>query len=283
METFIISFIKMGNGKMGMSTKVKKSFTRHSNKSLNKRGQVTVFIIIGVLLIIVVALLFWLRDDSGFRIPLFADASDHASAIERDISRCIDSNLEPTVNLLASQGGEFNPSSYRLYKGKKVGYVCREAVEEKGCVNYMPTKDSIRKELQKALEFSVLGCFDDGLLEGSDSILVEAGDIRIEVSFEGSNVRVAVVPDITVTKSGNTVSVRRVVRTVSFPLGELYDVAYDIVSDLSRYGEFEQLFYMLDRRGNYIIDVDKPYPDTVYIINKKDSDDKFYIAIRGVE
>lgn len=258
----------MARGRIGMEKKV-----------TGKRGQVTVFVIIGLLLFILVVLLFWFRDSSGFRVPFFVDAGSHANAIERDIARCVDSNLEPGVVLLGSQGGLFNPQSYRLYEGKKVGYVCEMNGDK--CINYLPTRDGIRQEIVKYMEFSFENCLDRSLLESGGGIEVENNGMKTGAELRGDSVRFTVTPDVVVSKGENSVRVGRVVRVVNYPMGELYDVAHSIVQDLSKYGEFEQLFYMLDRKGNYIINVDKPYPDIVYIINKKDSGYKFYIAVKG--
>ena len=48
-------------------------------------------------------------------------------------------------------------------------------------------------------------------------------------------------------------------------------------------GEFDSLPYMLGRRGAIEIETIKPYPDTIYILNKRNSNYIFQFAIQGEE
>ncbi|PIS03504.1 hypothetical protein COT83_05745, partial [Candidatus Peregrinibacteria bacterium CG10_big_fil_rev_8_21_14_0_10_44_7] len=64
---------------------------------------------------------------------------------------------------------------------------------------------------------------------------------------------------------------------------DLYNVAYDIVSAWSEGTYFDQLTYMLEHKGKYIINVDKPYPDIIYKINKEGSSFELWFAVQGSE
>ena len=87
--------------------------------------------------------------------------------------------------------------------------------------------------------------------------------------------------DVKIIKGETQSTVRGVTLSYDVPLEELYAVAVDIVNSEANTGFFEQLLYMVNERGQYIINVDKPYPDKIYKVNKKDSDFEFWFAVEG--
>ena len=70
------------------------------------------------------------------------------------------------------------------------------------------------------------------------------------------------------------------------PLYDLYKTTYDIVESQASTGFFDQLIYMLSKKGKVIINVDKSpstgnVGDIIYKINQKDDEFQFWFAIEG--
>ena len=57
---------------------------------MNKRGQVSTFFILGIVLVIIVALIFFVRKQSGIGIPAADFLGSKLNTIENDVKRCID-------------------------------------------------------------------------------------------------------------------------------------------------------------------------------------------------
>ena len=68
---------------------------------------------------------------------------------------------------------------------------------------------------------------------------------------------------------------------VDKPLGDLYEVSQDILDYESQFGDFDQLIYMLSKKGDYFIYKKRPYPDKLYIINDKERKLTFQFFVQG--
>jgi len=71
--------------------------------------------------------------------------------------------------------------------------------------------------------------------------------------------------------------------SLDYPLGELYDVAMDIVNSEASIGDFDQLLYMLQKLSRYNIYKHRPYPDVLYQLKLREDDYIFQFSIQGEE
>lgn len=246
-----------------------------------KRGQVTVFVIIGVVILILAALLLYLKSTDRLEVPtIFLGFSGKRQAIDDNLKDCVNKAVRPTIQLAALQGGEINPKYYRLYNGSHVGYLCWNIPGDKQCYNIMPTLNTLQNRMKGVIAEKINNCVDRSLLDG----LEIKGSRNVDVDFKilRDSVFVNIDYDVVLVDNGVEFPVgSRKLIVEDLPFGELYDVARDIVNSEATIGDFEQLFYMLAVKGRYEIQVDRPFPDKIFIINKKDSDFKFQLAIQG--
>ena len=244
---------------------------------MDKRGQVTVFIIIAVVVVIVVGLFFFLRDYYGVGVPVQTFLEGPKQSIEKNVRECVDSTIVPGLVLLGSQGGYMYPLDFRLYKDKKVSYLCQAP----DCVNNLRPERFVEEELESYLLGEMNGCVNKNLVKSKRGYEVKDATLGVDVTFLGAVVQVEVDYPVEITKGGVTERLSTVKQNVEVPFGELYGVAYDVVTAYATEGEFYHLPYMLGKKGAFEIQVDKPYPDVVYMINKKDSEYMFYMAVEG--
>ena len=108
----------------------------------NKRGQVTIFIIIGILIVAGVVLFFVLRPEIDIT---------KEKAIKKPqtyIHSCIKPELEKVVNKISLQGGSLEPSPSTVYRGEKIAYLCYVDVPYYECIVQQPfLKTHIKKEI----------------------------------------------------------------------------------------------------------------------------------------
>ncbi len=250
---------------------------------MNKRGQVSTFFILGIVLVIIVALIFFVRKQSGIGIPAADFLGSKLNTIENDVKRCIDKQGDNLAKEFLEQGGEFYPSDYLLYKGRKVKYYCKNIPKDEKCLNYMQPLNEIEDNFNTRLRTEIENCLNKDLVkkDAFGGYEVTTGSLSTSVDSTGDGLLVSVNYDVTITKGETRTKLGKVNRVISVPMKELYDVSFDIVNSEAQYGFFEQLFYMLNKKGMYIINIDKPFPHKVYKVNKKGSKHELWFAVEG--
>lgn len=247
---------------------------------MDKRGQVTVFIIVGVVILILAALVLYLRETGRVAVPaVFLGAEAKKERIEQNLGECVQDAVRPTLELAAKQGGDLTPLAYRMYNGNKVAYLCMDIPGKDECYNIMPPLNVLEAKLAANIKTQIDNCVDRGLLEGD---VKGSRELTVKMSMRRDSIVVDTRYDVTFVNGNIEIPIGTVKTVVgNIPFAELYDVAHDAVNAEASTGDFEQLFYMLAKRGRYEIRVDRPYPDKIFIINKKDSDFTFEFAVQG--
>ena len=84
----------------------------------SKRGQVTMFIIIAIVIVVIGVLIYllWPR--------IFSTSSFDVKNPERFLQECVQDDLIESIKLISKQGGEIDPSNYYLYMDDKLNYLC---------------------------------------------------------------------------------------------------------------------------------------------------------------
>ena len=77
---------------------------------MHKRGQVTLFVLIGLVILFALALYLYARGEYGFTVPPSQYLSSQATPITTNIDQCITQDFEPGARLLGEQGGSFTPA-----------------------------------------------------------------------------------------------------------------------------------------------------------------------------
>lgn len=252
---------------------------------MNKRGQVTTFIIIGVAALIIIALILFLRNQAGIFVPKQEFLRGISENIKDSISECTDTYAKDGLNLMLDQGGKINPVNYRLYQGKKVSYLCTNIPGDVRCMNNLDPLSVWEENFNNYLKLNLDSCINLDIFKssiGAYEIKYDGYDVSSEFMEEG--VVVEIKPKISLTKSGEGLSVDSTFRNYDVPIGKLHSSAFDVIEGYAKGGDFYNLQYMISQRGNIeAFVVDKPYPDSIYSINAKDDENKLYFAIEGEE
>ena len=132
---------------------MKKKRGRTALCSLNYgiRGQVTVFIIIALMIVVFGALIYM------FYPQISSNARTDTKSPEAFIQTCMEDEIEDAVEILSSQGGSMDPEFYSLYLDDKVEYLCYTNEFYKTCVVQQPMlKQHIESEIESEIEQSAL-------------------------------------------------------------------------------------------------------------------------------
>ena len=168
----------------------------------NKQGQVTIFIIIGIILVVAVGIIFLIRFE---KIPSITEKPEKNPNIF--IEGCIENKMRENINLVLKQGGFIEPKNYKLHKDIKVAYLCENRGQFEPCINQHPMfLNEISKELKENIVSEVRECFNEfkNSLE-KDAYEVDMKDnMEINVSLGPGKVYLDIMRDIKITKNKET-------------------------------------------------------------------------------
>ncbi len=245
-------------------------------KGGNKRAQVTIFIIIGI---IIVAL--------GFLIySFYPQIKSTLGGEEKNpisyIQTCLEDEIKNAVDELSLQGGTLTPENYVMFEDSKVQYLCYTNEFYRTCVVQEPMlKQHIELEIKDEIEKDVEACFaslkssyerkgyDVDLKSGSRRI--ELLPRRIVGTFNYS---------MTLTK-GDTQSYDSFVVILNNNLYELVAIANSIIEWETLYGDAEVTAYMTYYHDLKVEKNLRESGEKIYVLTDRNVGSKFQFAIRS--
>jgi len=245
---------------------------------MQKRGQVTIFIIIAILIIFAAILIYMLipkvKTEAGF------DAQNPSGFIHS----CLQNKIEQSVELISKQGGSINPDFYYMYKGDLIQYLCYTAEYYLTCVVQQPMlKQHIESEIKKDITDEVAACFNNlekSYQNNGYTTKLDKGDIVVELLPKRISIRFE---NYTLTVSKGETSVYNSFSVIlNNNLYELTGIANSIIAWETAYGSVETSFYMTYYRD---LKVEKKKQDdgtTIYILTDRNTEKKFQFASRSV-
>lgn len=244
----------------------------------NKRGQITIFIIVAVVIVALAVLFYLLAPKIGIS-PL-----QRTSQNPEDFFRtCIRDDLQENINKISQQGGSMNPQLYFTFDDVKIGYLCYTGQYYQTCSIQQPLLGPhIEREIKESIEAQVDSCFN-----------------ALKTSFEGKGYGVTINPGTTYVELLPKLVVNRFNYTVTLAkdgvekhdrfdvivnnnLYELIGIASSILRWETTYGDADPTIYMSYYPN---IRVNKNLRDdgtTLYTITDKTTGDSFQFASRSV-
>lgn len=244
-----------------------------------KRGQVTIFIVLGLILLLSAGIFLYYASESAEEIEEIPETIDARSLTEYT-EACLEAVGEEVITKVALQGGMYEPVYYKIYKNTSIEYWCYgEGTQQ--CVNaVMSTEEiadqilyGIREEIQSCLNFQTFEqqgyTITKGIFEGAATIIDDAVEVQITYPLK-------------VVKDKETTTVENFDAKIAVPLGELESIARMIINKESTEGSFDTTSYMINHTSVQITRA-KSYPATIYKIQKQGSSFALQIAVQGID
>ena len=253
---------------------------------MKKRGQITAFVVLGIVVVALVLLLLYAKTNIFLFTPSTEDLNKVMSDIRKDMISCIEEVGEEPIRRIALQGGYLSTpeDTYRLYDDTTISYLCYNMENDPRCRNRMLRKADLKQQLDEAIDFALSTCVDVQKFKKFGNFNIKTPskwEVETVINPEVTSVTVTYPIMIESEKSEVSLSADKFTKPFNYPLGELYKVSQDIISFETTYGEFDQLPYMLSYHGLYRIEKLRPYPDKIYKLNKQDSNYVFQFAVQG--
>ena len=243
----------------------------------SKRSQVTIFIIIGILIILMGVLVYMFYPE--IKTTIIPESKNPTSFIQS----CIEKDIEDVVDKLSSQGGYLEPVNYFLYQDSKIGYLCYTNEYYETCVMQQPLlKKYIEDEIRDAINDKVDACFDSlvqSYEEDNYQVNLQKGDIIVELLPK----RIVVTLDssLSLTKESSE-NYEKFVVILNNNLYELVSIANSILEWEATYGDAETTLYMDYYHDLKVEKMQQSDGTTIYILTDRNNQNKFQFASRSV-
>lgn len=190
----------------------------------NKRGQITIFIIIAIVIIAGVGIFFAVRGSLGSE----EEIPQEVAPIVNFVQECTDMTLEETVYAVAEQGGY---SGYSYLDGSITDSGVRYYFFEGK--NYFPTKTMVENQLEEYFERKFFLCTNS--FSDFPDYLIEEGLLETSFSIEDDEVRLKARYPLVITRGGETSKVENFESRIYSRLGVVYNsVSYFIKEHQNR-------------------------------------------------
>lgn len=251
---------------------------------LNKKSQITMFIIVGFVLLLSIGLLFYYKNIVNQKIKKLPDEiSNERDSINYYIQQCLIEVAKPLISEISIKGGTLKPNSGIYWNDTQLNVLAHYATEG-GYGNGLLLKKSIEEELLNAINQNLDSCVNLSIFEES-GYSISQKEHSVNVTINDGSVIINLKYPLEFKFSSKTLSFENFIVTLDSSIGELYKAAIDIVNREIQDGYFDKEDFML-QQGNVIkIKKHKPYPNIVYILKKYDAkllkDLAFQFAIKG--
>jgi hypothetical protein len=242
-----------------------------------KRGQVTIFIIIAILVVAIGVLIYMLSPG------IETGITGETKSPEQFIQTCLEEDIENTVEVLSLQGGSIEPEHYIIHQGETVEYLCYTNEYYRACVMQQPLlKQHIESEIKSDIEGVVKDCFDalwESYIGSGYSADLQEGSTKVELLPK--RIVTSFTHVLTLTK-GETETHDSFNIILNNNLYELVGITNSILESEALYGEAETTLYMNYYQDLKVEKLKKSDGSTVYILTDRNNGNKFQFASRSM-
>ena len=245
-------------------------------KKRNKKGQVSLWVIISVVLVAAVLLFFFLEQG-----PI--GVAEAKFGPEQYIQKCVAPSIEEIVGKILPQGGFLNPKSFKVYNKTNVAYLCKTEGYYSRCVNIHPMLiNEIRGEIKEFISPVIEGCFKSMREElEKERQIVKNQTTNFSVSLAPGKVLVEIDKEIEITEKETTRTFEEFDVEIANPIYELATLAMNIADHERKYCYFEYVGYMAVDRDVEISKFAMSDSTKIYTLKDRKFGKIMNIAIRG--
>jgi len=156
-------------------------------KQLNKRSQITIFIILALILIVLIILIFLLRAPPKIRV--FNEDEPQAY-----IESCTREYVEDAIFLISQHGGDIEPKGSISYENLDRTYLCYNNNYYEGCINQRPLLvEHIEQEITNYITPHLEECFKELVSNYGNRYNVELEkQMKVDTILQSKNVYVEI-------------------------------------------------------------------------------------------
>jgi len=253
-----------------------------------ERGQITIFIIVGVLIVSGIILFFLYRTNLISNIGIGGRQEANVNAF---LNSCLEEKTKEAVRELSIRGGELNPklSINFLFTGEEdyrnISYLCYTQNNFRPCVAQKPAiildmqngiKDYISDDVESCFQEMLSDFKSKGFDVGSDSELRS-----FEVKLMPRRILIQTNSEVILTKSDETTTQKNFEIAIQSRVYELLGIVQEIINGEAQFCYFEDTGFEVAYPEFLIDKFNVESGNYIYTIENIDSREKFRFAIRS--
>lgn len=250
---------------------------RGLNSFNSKRGQMTLFIILGIsIFVISIAIYAFTTKPEAFFKGVEEDPQKY-------IQLCVEDDLDELINIVSRKGGSLNPEFYFEYDRERIAMLCYTSEDYTPCKIQEPfLKQHIELELTSAIKDKVESCFDKLEEEyEKEGYSVELKRREPVVKLRPMKVLLKVENKLTITKE-KTSEYSNFNVPIYTDLYTLVGVASSMLEWEQKMGEADVMDFMSIYYDLNIKKIRGSDGRKVYRIKKRDTGEEFQFATRSL-
>ncbi len=246
------------------------------NSLMRNKAQITIFIILGLIIIVIFALIFLLRAPPTVRT---FDENEPQAYIES----CIRETTEDAIEILSMHGGEIEPKGVVTYNDIDLAYLCYTNDYFEPCTNQGPLLvESIEDEITNYITPKIEACFQELRKNFENRYEVELdSQMELITKLQSKNVFVEIKRGLKVTRGGESRNFEDFQMHLSHPIYNFADISMQIVNQEIKFCNFDTVGYMFIYPEYDIKKTLTGGSDLIYEITNIATDQKFTFAVRG--
>ncbi len=237
---------------------------------IRKRGQITFFIVLAIVVILIIVFATGL-----FKLPIKRDSSENRATVVKDfVNSCIDLTTKKAIKTAGLSGGVLDVSqdivprsannifsNSLLLRSNEVMYWYYKSANNLDIVN-IPTKESIESGLNSYITENLKFCLNRFERFRFDGYKIESGKAEANVKINDKNLDVKVEMPIVVVIGDSSIRLNNFNVNVESNFGRLYNAATEIINSNSNY--LEELTF-----DTIALDEEIPLSDTEFDCNER--------------
>ena len=235
-----------------------------------KRGQVALFIIIGVVIVSVI-LVFFLGVQPRF-------LSDRAASL--GFEGCVEDAVTQGILELEKTIGFVSPEFTYAYQGSAIPYLCYTNEYLESCVVQKPfLKQHFEEQLTSFVTDNVNSCYSNSINNlKSQGYDVTSGTVDFQIYFEPNSVKVSINAPTTV--GAGTFEKFNI--QLNSPIYEMLMIATSVIQSEIKFGDSNTDSLMLLHQDYAVLKLKQMEGTTIYIIRHKTFGDEITFASRSL-
>ena len=242
---------------------------------MKKRGQITIFIIVGVVVIVSILTVVFLRSGINSQTPKNLGPKQF-------IHGCVEDLVEGSLEKVLIGGGKISPELTLQYLDESYNYLCYQGDNHLGCYNLYPLLEKlIAEEIENDTKQQVGECFE--LLEEDFSergYSINNGSENYSIELLPGKIKISLKKKIDISKTGESQSFENFDSEVLSPIYEMVGITRKIINDESTYCNFDYIYHMSLYPQDSIRRISYS-GNKIYYILDRNSGKEFKFAIRG--
>ena len=241
---------------------------------MGRRGQITIFVILALVLVGIVVVIFAFP-----QVNIFSAAVNPSSYLRN----CISAEIDDIKNTLSRQGGYTSPTHYATYQDEQIQYLCYTSDNYLPCTVQQPLLvKHIEQEIKKFIEPRAKQCLQDLKSQYErKGYRVSSGASAISVNVIPEKIIVDFAAPLTITKE-ETQTFQKFAVSIDSQWYDLLLTSVSILQYESTLGDSETGLYISYYPNLKVVKTRRDDGSTIYKLSDVTTDDTFAFATRSL-